>query len=281
MISLVSDASGGIYHQRGIALDPLQSQTELGIANSIRDLRQPGFNAALAALLQTVGSPDNLVYLVYRGSGTPQVLFTQSRDPTVFAEMHSTYLPGAYRLDPYFDLHLTKAPAGAYRLADIAPDAFHRSRYYSEYYERTTLVDEIAFVINLAPDVTLNLCLGRDATSAQRFAHQEVEACGRLAPVISALAEKQWSEFSAGVGPSEDTVALLIRTARLRYGISLTARQAEVAILILRGHSSVSIGLRLGVSPQTVKVFRRQLYDRCNICSQAELFALLVPMLKD
>lgn len=280
-ISLNSCALGGIYHQSGITLASTQSQTELRLAAAIRELRQPGFIAALAALLQTVGSPDNLVYLVYRGSGTPQVLFSKTSDPTVFAEMESTYLPGAYRLDPYFDLHLTKAVAGAYRLIDIAPDAFHRSRYFSEYYEQTTLIDEIAFVVTLAPDVTLNLCLGRDATSAQRFSLQELEACSRLAPVVSALAEKQWEEFSAAVGPSEDTVDLLIRTTRLRHGINLTARQAEVAILILRGHSSVSIGLKLGVSPQTVKVFRRQLYDRCNICSQAELFALMVPMLKD
>jgi DNA-binding CsgD family transcriptional regulator len=261
-------------------LQPTETM-ELGIAAAVRDLRQPGFSAALAALLRLVGTPDNLVFLVYRGSGTPEVLYSQTSDPTVFAEMESTYLPGAYRLDPYFDLHLTNAVSGAYRLTDIAPDAFHRSRYFSEYYEQTTLLDEIAFVINLAPDITINLCLGRDTTSARRFLTEELDACRRLAPVVSALAERQWEELATAASPSEDTVDLLIRTARIRHGISLTLRQAEVAILILRGHSSVSIGLRLGVSPQTVKVFRRQLYHRCNICSQAELFALMVPMLKD
>jgi DNA-binding CsgD family transcriptional regulator len=53
-----------------------------------------------------------------------------------------------------------------------------------------------------------------------------------------------------------------------------------VALMILRGHSSMSIGLRLGVSAQTVKVFRKQLYARCGISSQAELFALMMPLLK-
>ena len=51
--------------------------------------------------------------------------------------------------------------------------------------------------------------------------------------------------------------------------------------MILRGHSSLSIALRLGLSPQTVKVFRKQLYRRCAISSQAELFALMLPLLKD
>lgn len=50
-------------------------------------------------------------------------------------------------------------------------------------------------------------------------------------------------------------------------------------MLILRGHSSVSIGLKLGISAQTVKVFRRQLYRKCAISSQAELFNLLLPLL--
>ena len=52
-----------------------------------------------------------------------------------------------------------------------------------------------------------------------------------------------------------------------------------MALLILRGHSTVSIALRLGISPQTVKVLRRQLYRKCAISSQAELFALMFPLL--
>jgi DNA-binding CsgD family transcriptional regulator len=59
----------------------------------------------------------------------------------------------------------------------------------------------------------------------------------------------------------------------------LSPRQAEVAVLVLRGHSSVSIGLKLGISPLTVKVFRKQLYKRCSISSQAELFQLMLPLL--
>jgi DNA-binding NarL/FixJ family response regulator len=41
----------------------------------------------------------------------------------------------------------------------------------------------------------------------------------------------------------------------------------------------MSISLRLGVSVQTVKVFRKQLYTRCNVSSQAELFSLMLPLL--
>lgn len=251
------------------------------IAAAIRDLGEPGFCATLAALFQVAAQPDNLIYLVYRGSSPPKILFTQSIAPTVFAEMETTYLPGAYRLDPYFDLHLAGTPDGAYRMSDIAPDAFQRSRYFIEYYETTTLIDEIVFSCRLGGGMTVNLCLGRDATSGRRFTATEVSACQRLAPVISALAQRQWRDLPDTIPTAEDTVDLLIRATRSQHGFSLTARQAEVAILILRGHSSASIGLRMGVSPKTVKVFRRQLYSRCGISSQAELFALMLPILKD
>ena len=72
---------------------------------------------------------------------------------------------------------------------------------------------------------------------------------------------------------------MLAATARQALGIGLSPRQAQVALLILKGHSSLSIGLKLGVSPQTVKVFRKQLYARCGISSQGELFALMLPLL--
>jgi DNA-binding CsgD family transcriptional regulator len=76
-----------------------------------------------------------------------------------------------------------------------------------------------------------------------------------------------------------DVTRQLVRAVGASHGVHLSPRQAEVALLILRGHSAVSIGLRLGVAAQTVKVFRKQLYARCQISSQAELFALMLPLL--
>jgi DNA-binding CsgD family transcriptional regulator len=85
--------------------------------------------------------------------------------------------------------------------------------------------------------------------------------------------------LSAESAAPGNVVAQLVRALGDAHGIRLSPRQAEVALLILRGHSTVSIGLRLGVSGQTVKVFRKQLYARCGLSSQAELFALMLPLL--
>ena len=258
----------------------LPNLAEVQLAGAIRGLGQSGFERALWGLFRAAVAPDNLLILAYGTADTPQVFYLCSDHPQVFAELGRTYLAGAYRLDPFYDLHLRRVPAGVYRLRDIAPDAFQRSRYFIEYYEQTTLIDEVTFVISPVAGVTINLCIGRDASSGRGFSLAEIAICQRLAPMVAALAERHWADLARATGPAEDTSALLASAARRGLGIHLSPRQSEVALLILRGHSTVSIGLRLGLSAQTVKVFRKQLYARCHISSQAELFALMLPLLK-
>ncbi|MEZ5797247.1 MAG: helix-turn-helix transcriptional regulator [Paracoccaceae bacterium] len=257
----------------------LPNEAEGQLAEAIRRLGKPGFESALMALFQRLVAPDNLIVLAYRDAGPPQVLFRQTERPQVFGQLDSTYLQGAYLLDPFHDLHLSRVPVGAYRLTDVAPDAFQRSRYFLEYYRQTTLVDEITFVAYPVPGLSLNLCLGRDAASGRAFTAAELAQCQRIAPVVAALAETHWAGLSTDPGPADDVAGDLIGALKGR-GVEITKRQAEVALLILRGHSTPSIGLRLGLSPQTVKVFRRQLYARCGLSSQGELFALLLPLLR-
>lgn len=249
------------------------------LAAAIRLVGKAGFEDAMMAFFQRLVAPDNLIVLAYRDAGAPQVLFTQAALPAVFGQVDSMYLAGAYLLDPFHDLHLSRVATGAYRLTDVAPDAFQRSRYFTEYYRQTTLLDEVSFVAYPVAGVSLNLCLGRDAASGRMFSGAELALCRRLAPVVVALAEQHWAGLEGPEGPVDDVAAVLTRGLEAR-GLAITARQAEVALLILRGHSTPSIGLRLGVSPQTVKVFRRQLYARCGLSSQAELFALMLPLLR-
>jgi DNA-binding CsgD family transcriptional regulator len=258
----------------------LPNSAEAMLAEVIRRQGRAGFESALLAFFRRALAPDNLIVLAYRDAGPPVVLFRQTDLPQVFAALDTTYLAGAYLLDPYHDLHVSRVPAGLYRLRDVAPDAFQRSRYYSEYYQGTTLLDEITYVAYPARGVSLNICLGRDASSGQPFTVPEIELATRLAPVVNALAETHWLGLSATDDPKPGSVTdTLIRRLDSARGIRLSPRQAEVALLILRGHSTPSIALRLGVSPQTVKVFRRQLHGRCGVTSQAELFALLLPLL--
>jgi len=63
--------------------------------------------------------------------------------------------------------------------------------------------------------------------------------------------------------------------ARIEHPL-LTRRELEIVTLILKGHSNLSLAAVLSLSPNTVKVHRRQIYSKLAISSQAELFRLFL-----
>lgn len=255
---------------------------EAALGAAITALTSDRFAAALYGWIARCVDVDNTTMLAYFQTGRPQVLFTQARQPMVHEGLERDYISGAYLLDPFHELHVSRVPAGLYRLRDFAPDQFQRNEYFAAYYGRTTLIDEMAFVTCPAEGVSVHVCLGRDASSGRLFSHKDVANARKISTIACALIEKQWESLSSS---GDYTDAALVDRVRQRlftaHDIALSQRQSEVALLILRGHSSVSIGLRLGISPQTVKVFRKQLYRKCAISSQAELFSLVMPLLSD
>ncbi len=268
-------------------MEKLPNAAEASLGAAIAVLNGDLFETRLQDWLNRCLEVDNTTILAYYQNRPPSALYLQAKTPEVHSEMEAVYIGGAYLLDPFHELHVKRAPKGLYRLRDIAPDQFHRNPYYSSYYSCTTLIDELAFVAYPCAGVSLHVCLGRDASSNRRFSTREVETAQRIAPIAINLAEVHWSGLSSSEdmtasGDFEDAAVSqrLIDAAKAEHGVSLSGRQAAVALLILRGHSSTSIGLRLGISPQTVKVFRKQLYRKCAISSQAELFSLMMPLLR-
>lgn len=276
-----------VYNPKGVWVNALPNAAEVALAEAIARAGGADFEAALAGFLRRAIACNNVVMIVYRHALAPDVLYEQADDPAVFRGLYRVYLAGAYLLDPFYDLHQNRITPGAYRLLDIAPDQFQRSQYYLDYYRQTTLADELSFVSYPDAHTTLTLCLGRDSSMPRPFGGEAREVAARIAPVVAALAHRHWTGpgGTPAFAPASAPPAAEAPSGRLRrvlaesHGIRLSQRQAEVALLILQGHSSVSIGLRLGVSAQTVKVFRRQIHARCGISSQAELFALLLPLL--
>ncbi|WP_323127291.1 helix-turn-helix transcriptional regulator [Marinobacter sp. JSM 1782161] len=252
------------------------------LAQAIHTLGTPDFMGAYAALVRTRAAFDNLIVIAYHGEQQPAVLYREFTDPIVYLPMDSDYLGGAYLLDPFYHQHRKGDNRGILRLRDIAPDHFRRTQYYKTYYQQTTLLDEIAVFATLSDRVTLTACLGRDRSSGAPFSKRERQALQDMEQTLSALLETHWRDYQpeAAAADQPPPVRDRLRDALKRqHDIKLSPRQAEVALFILRGHSSLSISLHLEVSQQTVKVFRRQLYAKCGISSQAELFALMMPLL--
>ena len=70
---------------------------------------------------------------------------------------------------------------------------------------------------------------------------------------------------AAGIWSFEDL------SARRRVGIELTAREREIAALLIEGLTSKRIGQRLAISPRTVDVYRARLMRKYGASTTPEL----------
>ena len=255
------------------------------MSKAVRALGAEHFYREFAGFLRSVIGFENVIVLVFSGESRPRVLFKQAFGEDVFTLLESQYLSASYLLDPVYQFHLQGNPAGIYWLGEMAPDSFLRTRYYQWYYGRIGIGDEITLFLPVNETTTITISMGMDRNSGKRFAAAEERALKGLQPVLFALMEKDWQsrnqqsdESAKGTGSLAERLRELVSA---RHDIALSKRQAEVALLILQGHSSPSIAAKLDLSPHTVKVFRRQLYARCSIKSQSELFWLMLPILKE
>jgi DNA-binding CsgD family transcriptional regulator len=260
-----------------------EERQDQALAAAIRALGNDDFPALLSKFLFQCADFDNLIIILYKDQNMPTVLYREYKDEIVYGAMDSEYITGNFVLDPFYEAHIKGVPSGIYRLFDLAPDRFRQTTYFKIYYEKTTLVDEIAAFVKMDAGTTITACMGTDRSSGRMFKKSQVAALNRHVAVITSLIDVHWRQFEPV--PSNPGIADTPVIERLRdqlsaiKGVKLSTRQAEVALLILRGHSSGSISLILGISANTVKVFRKQLYAKCRLSSQAELFAMIVPIL--
>jgi len=259
---------------------PNQEQDK-ALAEVVKSIGNADFSQALGHFVKKVIGFDNLIIIAYYKDLNPEELYREYHEPIVYEKMQSHYLKAAYLLDPFYHAIHNGIQKGIHCIFDLAPDQFKQTSYFNEYYQETTLVDEFSLFIRLNHDITLTACFGRDKTSGMRFGKMELKKIKSYENILSALCQQHWRSYQ----PKErkDIVLPPIKqrlrsTMKEQHGISLSPRQAEVALYILQGHSSLSISLHLNISKETVKVFRKQLYAKCNISSQAELFALLMPI---
>jgi DNA-binding CsgD family transcriptional regulator len=251
-------------------------------AKALQDVGSNTFWPTMVEYLFTCLPFDNAIVIVFRNDAQPEVLHRRITGPDVFRFLEDVYLPAAYLLDPVYHFHLREKKAGIYRLLEMAPDQFVRSHYYEWYYGRIGITDEVSIVLPLSSDTTLTISMGTDSSTGAVFGMHTLDDILNHEPMIMALLQHHWSihprvpSMSRAVLPAKQSLVVGLRETK---GIKITTRQAEVALLILQGHSSISIATSLGIAATTVKVFRRQLYERCGVSSQAELFALLFPIL--
>ncbi|WP_028224283.1 helix-turn-helix domain-containing protein [Paraburkholderia ferrariae] len=233
---------------------------------------------ALVDVLRGIVQFDNWVAMIFSPADKPRVV-AESPLQAGHDALFQGYLNGVYLLDPFYQFSLGTISAGLYRLDEVAPDHFRETEYFRRYFAVNVLEDEVQFLAPLTGGETVSLSMG----SRRRFSSREIGTlclCGawilplmrRAVPGAVAGEAVRTDRANVQSGRQEQFEQALHRRATA----GLTAREIEVALMILAGHSSKNIARLLGISPATAKVHRSNLYRKLEISSQAMLFRLVI-----
>ena len=200
------------------------------------------------------------------------------------------YLSHTYLLNPVYQAFKTGIGSGVYQMSEILPDGYGALISAVEFEikidVRETIgyltpgwpkhTEELMLLVNLPDGSMIEVTILRQRDVG--YSRQEYLAMTQIFSIIQAVFHKHWElvnhDFTAHASrPSLDS-------AFDDFGADkLTTREQEVVKLVLTGHSSESISLRLGTSVPTIKSHRRNIYAKLEIGSQAELFSRFISFL--
>lgn len=255
-----------------------------GFGNLLGQVESPLFTEHLFEFLTPVLNAQNFFLLIIEKEREPICIdswIPQEKLKRVYDEY---YFKFGYLLDPFYELALSPFEDGAFLIRDIAPDNFFsQSEYYLKYFNKTEMIDEMSCVASIDEQKSVHLSIGR-YEGCPKFRKKELallQSLGSLLiPLLVKHCEYRLKQQDRGVEHQHVSLKDQFYNANFPKDGHMTKREAEIASLIIKGYSTVAIGLKLFISPQTVKVHRRNIYRKLNISSQAELFSFFVNISK-
>ena len=218
---------------------------------------------------------------LYRRDLTPKPLYFQIKETDKAAQIDS-YLEGSYQLDPFYLAALNnQQEEGLYRLTELSERGFQQSDYYRSYYAQCDTADEIAFLIDLDAGASLSMSLMRKHSSP-RFTEQELDFFRAVEPTIRALCQQHAKLINLAERAVDNNFVAPgfeknINQAFDLFGRSLlTGREKDVLGLTLQGCSTDVAAEKLGISIETLRRHRKNIYKKLDVNSQAELFSLFL-----
>jgi len=234
-------------------------------------LRLNTFPERLCEVLGKIVNFQRSIFMTYKTGHAPIFLY-DNYTPEQRSLTLDKYLKGMYVFDPFYAAISDNVSCGIFRVKDLAPDSFQESDYYQNYYAALKLDDEVGIFIDLPDDVTLVVSLGRNE-GLSSLTRGEKNILNTVYPLIRSLTREFW-KLQSGEYVEKLSQADPVDSAIKSFGGGLlTERELEIIGLILKGHSSKSVAARLGITPGTVKVHRKNIYTRLKISTQSQLFS--------
>lgn len=213
----------------------------------------------------------------------PQLLYQRGIPEKYRESIIDRYFSGGYLLDPFCLAVEQGLAEGFYHLEDIAPDNFFDSEYYKTYYLKAGSSEDSFYIVDTGHDsqVSVSLFQGFGGESLRLEQLNLLRAVEPLVREFISEFSRRGLQLSAVNEGVRDDLKQRVQSAFEQFGCDLlTEREREVAHMVLRGHSVKSTASQMSISPETVRMHRKNLYLKLNIGSQSELFALFIEWLR-
>jgi DNA-binding CsgD family transcriptional regulator len=259
------------------------------LAGILEQIDGPDVLCRLDAAIRLVAPFDISVCFAYPEDRVPILLYDGLKNTAPPSALEA-YLRGTYLLDPFYLASSNQILPGLYRMAALAPDHFFASDYYLSpavhpciSMESGSLDEEIGFFVPLSAGFMATYSLMRSNGSAA-FSADEFARLTAIEPMVRFALSQHWRFVTKDPGSQARRTWSIhgeaMEEAFERFAADrLTPRQRLIVQLILRGHSNLSISLRLGITEGTAKIHRKAIYDRLEIASQSELFSMFIDFL--
>ena len=259
-----------------------------GMREAFAHVDEPDALQYLASALAQLVSIESMMISLERKDRAPRLLHQRGIAQEYQVSILDRYFSGGYLLGP-FCLEVEHGLAqGFYHLEEIAPDNFFDSDYYKSYYLKAGCSEDSYYIVDTGNDTKISVSLfqgfGGECLRVDQL---------NLLRAVEPLVREFVSEFSQrGLLRSHeiqsnndqglrDDLKHRVQSAFEQFGCDvLTEREREVAHMVLRGHSVKSTASQMGISPETVRMHRKNLYLKLEVGSQSELFALFIEWLR-
>jgi DNA-binding CsgD family transcriptional regulator len=228
----------------------------------------PEIGTAMGHALEVILDFDAVFIATLNRHAPPELLFSSGP-----SEPALRYQDGPYLLDPFYNHFIKGGTDGGYHLHDLAPDGFLRSEYFSMYYRHLDIGDEIGLLVGTSPHSCAHVAVTRKR-GCMRFAPRDCEWLSATAPVVLD-AIRRMTPVSTSSAKETSAFHVSLKRAFRSFGSSvLSAREQQVAHLLLRGNCAKAVARLLEITPDTARNHSKRIYRKLAVNSQAELLAL-------